>query len=692
MKSFFRFLFGKFFYGNYNYRMKMYHLIHVAGILVGTVILIYTMILGNSLQVVLITAFSCGILLMSHFFISDINASREEAIRLSEEKNAFLSNMSHEIRTPINVMLGMTEMILRDCRDVSASEYARKIQNAGKMLQMLVSNILDVSKIEVGRFELVEDRYRTSDLIRELSEIGSEITRSCGLAFIVKVDNRLPTELWGDMPRLKQIVSNFLSNAVKYTKAGLVILEFDRKESENENQTVLLISVKDTGVGIRKEDVPVLFNAFTRLGLPSQRNIDGTGLGLAIAKQLTERMNGQICVESEYGSGSVFWVEIPQRIMDGNPMGDWKHNCNEDVRPSEESFTAPDARILVVDDSIDNLQTIEALLRRTMMRVDLAQSGLQCLEAARKTNYHIILMDHMMPDMDGIETFRRLRAENPNFNTPVIALTANAISGSESKFLAEGFMAYITKPVQVRKLEETLLAGLALACVPVTKRSIDAQTLVTSELKEKLKRDLESYGVSLEEGLKNSSGNFPVLIRMAELFVRNYPASLSEMQNASLDVPHEYERLCYFAHSLKSVAGFVGASGLSSIAEIIEKACLDSDSQTIETGLPFLYLKWDRANIALASFVERIRAIGSEAEQKAELISEQILEPQRFHPNMLVEYIERKARRKATQELDLLMSEKGADCFPDLLEAKQSIQQLDFGRARHILEEIGIWR
>ena len=611
-----------------------------------------------------------------------LEEAREEALHLSETKNIFLSNMSHEIRTPINVILGMTEMVLRDSRDETVSDYARKIQNAGKMLFVLVSNILDVSKIEAGRLDLIEGGYRTSALIQELFEIGTVHAHKCDLSFIIHVDDKLPSGLLGDMSRIKQIVSNFLSNATKYTTTGSITLTFGCKRSPYKNHTVLLISVKDTGIGIKKENLPILFDVFSRLDLPVNRNIDGTGLGLAIAKELTERMDGQIFVESEYGSGSVFWVEIPQGVIDNRSIGNWKLPADDNSDVPEESFTASDARVLVVDDNLENLQTVKALLRRTLMRVDLVESGTQCLEAVRKTDYHIILMDYLMPAMDGIETLRRLREEFPDFNIPVIALTANAISGTESEFLAEGFTAYITKPVRVQKLEEVLVAALALTNVTVTRRTIHPQTWVTPELKETLAQDLSPNGVSLEEGIQNASGDLSLLARMADAFIRNYPESHNQMRKISGSVPLDFERLNYLVHALKSAAGFVGAADLSSLAKMIESECANCDSQAIGLDLPPLFLKWERAISALSVFSERVHAVEPKAEQETDI--------QCFQPDMLADYIERRARLKAVRELELLIAEKSADCPADLLEAKRAIQELDFVKAKQILTEIGI--
>jgi len=613
-----------------------------------------------------------------------LQAARDEALQFAEAKNAFLSNMSHEIRTPINIMLGMTEMVLRESRDEIISDYAKKIQNAGKMLHELVSNVLDLSKIEAGKLEMTEDCYRTDLLIQELFLIGSESTRKRELGFNVEVDKKLPAELWGDMSKIKRIASNFLSNAAKYTDSGSVILNFSSSESENENQTILCISVTDTGIGIRKEKLQILFDAFSRLDQPAHRDIEGSGLGLAIAKELTEHMNGRIFVESEYGTGSVFLAEIPQKIVNKAPIGDWKSTANNNESAPEESFAAPSAKVLVVDDNLDNLNTVKALLRRTLMRVDLVENGAQCLNAVRKTDYNIILMDYMMPDMNGIETFKRLREELPGFNTPVIALTANAISGMESRFLDEGFFAYITKPVQAKKLEETLVSGLALTSVPITKTIMRQKVWISSEMKENLAHALALQNISLNDGLKNAGGDISLLAAMSEIFAKNNQTTITQMQNLTEASNVDFDGLYYLAHSLKSNAGYVGAMDLSYLAKLVEKGCKDKNSRIIELAAPLLYYELENTKHALTTFAESVRAVEPDSTYDANR--------QLFQPEKLISYIENGMRRNAIQELDLLIAEKGMDYSKDLFEVKREIQALNFDKAIEILAEMGISR
>jgi signal transduction histidine kinase/DNA-binding NarL/FixJ family response regulator/HPt (histidine-containing phosphotransfer) domain-containing protein len=618
-----------------------------------------------------------GVCLYLHFRLyniqqRDLEAARKDALRLSEVKNIFMANMSHEIRTPINIMLGMTDMVLRSSRDETINAYARKIQNAGKTLLVLVGNILDISKIESGKAETHETRYRTVSLIQELYEIGAESARRRDLAFDIQADSGIAAEFFGDMQQIKQIVTNFLSNSAKYTSAGSITLKFGMDQSGTENWAALRVSVSDTGVGIREEDLSILFDLFTRVDSPVNQSIDGAGLGLAIAKQLAEGMNGKISVKSEYGAGSTFTLELPQKITDASPIGDWKADTGNGDDGLEESFTAPDARILVVDDNIENLQTVKALLLRTLMHVDLADSGAACLAAAENEEYHLILMDYMMPDMDGIETLKRLR-EN-GCEAPVIALTANAVAGTEETLLKAGFAAYIAKPARTRALEEIIAEQLVSASAPVTKRTVYPQTWVTPDLKRILTADLDSCGVSLEDGLKNAGGDLSLLARMAEVFVRNCQDSGARMQSAS------GEDLRRAAHSLKSAAAYVGAVHLSMLARLIEDGCKDGDNEIVRLTLPVVFYEWERIKQALARFAAHVRAVEPKARGDAD---ENVFDAKR-----LARYIDNRVRRKAVRELDLAIARKGADCPAGLTEARLAVNDLDFDRAGEILRSL----
>ena len=390
--------------------------------------------------------------------------NQQQAIMAKEAQAKFLANMSHEIRTPINAVIGMNEMILRDSDDEEIQEYADNIKRASNMLLALVNDVLDFSKIESGQLELVEDTYSLDSLMQD--ELLLLNTRVGGkpIEVEVDVDRRLPVKYYGDELRLKQILTNLLSNAVKYTKEGKIIIKvfFQWITDERIN---LCFSIKDTGIGIKEEDIEHLFDGFKRLDLNKNRNIEGTGLGLNIVKQLVDLMQGNIAVSSEYGKGSTFTVFIPQTVVDKQPIGQFNttgQNGKKKIRVSDKQFTAPDASILVVDDNTMNLAVVKGLLKRTRVQLDLAKSGQECLELSKKKYYHMILMDHMMPELDGVETLHLLQQDrsNPNRDTVVVALTANAVAGCREMYMEYGFHDYFSKPIQAEKLEELMIQYL----------------------------------------------------------------------------------------------------------------------------------------------------------------------------------------------------------------------------------------
>lgn len=390
--------------------------------------------------------------------------NKQEAIAAREAQAKFLANMSHEIRTPINAIIGMNEMILRENEDDTIEDYAHNIQSASKMLLGLINDVLDFSKIESGQLELVEDTYHLGSLLQDAVLLMNARAAGKPISTHVEVESELPSKYWGDELRIKQILTNILSNAVKYTKEGSVTLKVSHKPLDKE-QVMLVMSVTDTGIGIKKEDLPKIFDGFKRLEIDKNRNIQGTGLGLNIAKQLVTQMRGDITVESVYGKGSTFTIYVPQKVMDRKHLGNLKDSVNANRREQtapEIRFTAPQAQILIVDDNNMNLSLMKGLLKRTQMQVDLVKSGQECLELTKDKKYDIIFMDHMMPEMDGVEALNFLRADtgNPNSTGVVIALTANAIAGCREMYLGYGFNEYLSKPIQADKLEEMILQYL----------------------------------------------------------------------------------------------------------------------------------------------------------------------------------------------------------------------------------------
>lgn len=401
-----------------------------------------------------------------------IEKNKQEAVAAREAQAKFLANMSHEIRTPINAIIGMNEMILRENEDETIRDYAHNIQSASNMLLGLINDVLDFSKIESGQMELVEDTYHLGAMLQDAVLLMNARAAGKPISTHVDIDPNLPSKIYGDELRIKQILTNILSNAVKYTKEGSVTLKVSYLPMDKE-RIVLCMAVTDTGIGIKKEDIPKLFDGFKRLELDKNRNIQGTGLGLNIAMQLANQMRGSIMVDSEYGKGSTFTVTIPQKVMDTKPLGVLKESVNENRKATavpDKLFTAPDAKVLIVDDNGMNLSLMKGLLKRTEMQVDLVKSGQESLEITKEKKYDIIFMDHMMPEMDGVEALKLLRAENvnPNKDTIVIALTANAIAGCREMYLEYGFNDYFSKPIQADKLEEMLVKYLPKELVNLT--------------------------------------------------------------------------------------------------------------------------------------------------------------------------------------------------------------------------------
>ncbi len=437
-----------------------------------TVFTVIQMIAGNILLIGFGEAFSALIMLFAletpdyrklMKTMKELETAREEANIANRAKSDFLAGMSHEIRTPINGILGMNTMILRDSEDPQIREYAENIRIAGSALLSIINDILDLSKIESGRMDPIPGEYELFQVMNACYQMNRMRAAESGLALLFENDPDMPGKYYGDEVRIRQIMNNLISNGIKYTEKGSVTLKVSytddhASDSSGRNEFgTLIISVEDTGIGIREEDKDSLFQSFSRLEENRNRHIEGTGLGLRITQQLIVLMQGSIDVKSEYGKGSVFTVRLPQKVTDRGPMGSFHERLKDRTgidTERTELFKAPGVRILVVDDTKMNILVFKGLLRGTEMTIDSALSGAEGIAMTKNTKYDIIFMDHLMPEMDGIEALHRIQDDEDNINhsTPVVVLTANAIAGMRASYLKEGFAEYISKPVEQKEL------------------------------------------------------------------------------------------------------------------------------------------------------------------------------------------------------------------------------------------------
>lgn len=523
-----------------------------------------------------------GELLIFHNITSLIEAYEGEksARKANNAKSEFLANMSHEIRTPINAILGMNEMILRESKDEQIQQYAENIETSGHTLLALINDILDFSKIESGKIEIVPVEYQLSSVINDLVNMIKPKADKKHLSFEVLVDSKIPNFLFGDEIRIRQIITNILGNAVKYTDQGSIklIVKY-RMIPEREHQVELYLAVRDTGRGIRSSEIDGLFESFQRADLKKNRGIEGTGLGLAITKRLVELMKGTIGVESEYGKGSTFFVRIPQKVVDFTPMGDYEEKYRESTKKSkvfENKFVAPEAKILIVDDNAVNLMVEESLIKQTKVKVETADSGEVALSYLRKRQYDLVLLDHMMPGMDGIDTLKAMKKENLNQGVPVLVLTANAISGARDMYLEYGFQDYLSKPVSGYQLEKALLKWLPEKKIQKISRDLEGSTVKNERPQAE---ELASI-IDVEKALIYSPDGMEGVLKNIGFYLEN--ANVSRQNLTQAVEKEEIQNYRNYAHSLKSSSALIGATKMSEFALIMENKSKDGDLEFIK--------------------------------------------------------------------------------------------------------------
>ncbi len=555
-----------------------------------------------------------------HFrYMEELERQKEIADSANEAKSRFLASMSHEIRTPINAVLGMDEMILRESEEESTRAYASDIMSAGRTLLSLINDILDLSKVEEGKMEIIPVQYDLSSLVGDLFNMIRDRAAKKGLKFNVSVDEHIPHSLIGDEIRIRQCVMNLLTNAVKYTETGEVTLTVGYEKKDGE-QIYLAFKVEDTGIGMKPEDMDKLFSPYSRIEEKRNRHVEGTGLGMSITRQLLELMGSKLDVKSEYGVGSVFSFAVEQEVAGWEEIGRFTPGYGDregSAYEYRELFHAEDARILVVDDTEMNLTVIESLLKKTRIGIDTASSGREAIARVRDNLYDAVFIDHMMPDMDGIETLKHLRDVENGKSVPCVALTANAVSGAREMYLNAGFTAYLSKPVDGEKLERLLKDMLPPEKVhePVGESAVKGEDFAgrsfEDEGREEKRTSKESSGsaegpasdvlerigsiesIDINSGVKNT-GSKEGYLSVISVFHKTARTKADEIEN--LIACGDIENYTVKVHALKSSARIIGAGELSALAAKLEEAGKSGDLSFIKDntdGLLAMYRELD---------------------------------------------------------------------------------------------------
>ncbi|MBE5870165.1 MAG: response regulator [Lachnospiraceae bacterium] len=543
---------------------------------------------------ILISSVGIGSIFM--LYIHEYRKEQKAAEESSKAKSILLANISHEIRTPINMLLGMNEMILRESENTQINEYAQNVDNAGRQLLFMVNQFLDLSRIDMGKETLFEENFNIRELAVSLQAFFGKEAAKKDIELVLDMDKQMPSCFYGDIRKISQILSNLLSNAVKYTEEGVIVFTLQSIHEENGIYT-LHMEVSDTGSGISEEEQEKIFESFERADIIRNRSIEGTGLGLAISNKLAVLMGSRLQVKSRYGAGSVFWMDLKLK----------KGQENESYAKESGSFIAPEAKVLAVDDNQMNLMVVKSLLKRTMVKVEFAQSAKESYEKYQKSDYDLVFMDYMMPEIDGIEAMKELKRidKNRNRRVPIIVLTADASPDKRELFLEEGFDGYLLKPVESHLLEKMLMEHLPSGLITAVDE--DEQIILPEEVKDSFVQLLKRYDISFELALKHLSGDVLQMARVAEYFLKGAEENMQRLQ--LLVRERDYDNAAILIHSIKGNSGNVGAEDLYYSARRLEKRAKNKDREYVDHFLDFFLMQYKRVQAGLTLFLQEFEKI-----------------------------------------------------------------------------------
>lgn len=622
----------------------------------------------------------------------------EEAEAAANSKSAFLANISHEIRTPLNAILGMNELVLRESRQPHIKEYAMYIKNSGKSLLTIISDILDLSKIESGKVYLVNEDYSLSSLVEDVERSIQKRIMEKGLELKIYVEPELHENLKGDEVRIKQIIMNLLTNAVKYTEKGEVRLYITGTVMDNKQN--LTIEVSDTGIGMRSEDMDKLFTNFERLDLKRNRSVEGTGLGLPITKNLLVAMGGDITVSSVYGEGSTFTATVGQEIVNEEQIGDYRKKYKEQLHQEvcyQESFHAEDARILVVDDNEVNLKVVVGLAKNTKLQIDTALSAAEGLELIRQHTYQLLLIDHMMPEMDGIEMLQHVKTMDGGIykDIPAVAITANALSGAKQTYLDAGFCGYLSKPINPERFEQIIKDNLPQEYV--TECGDGNGDTVTRGQETDGTPDLQQAeewsipGIDIAKALSYIGGSRELYISLLQTYLDG-----SEERIRKLEECKNKEDIFNYditIHGLKGISASIGADSMAAAAAGLEEACKDP-----QTALAYIQMNHDQAVSQYRELLEQIKKWLANIETDGKIEKEAVTNITEMFTiisdlkTAVFEYKEKAActclERLYKIEIPELADEMGAKYYGILDKLYQYVSDYDMDKAYELAEKL----